>query len=158
MNAPEAITGTAIARRPLAIWALFAFLILRIAADAHSLLPARELVVAGPAASRSYNLYVALISLALFRFGTILLTLILLWRRHWVGLVIAALFFLAEAYSEVLRDLTGGMIGSAFGPPATEGDAIARAVGRYTMILAPLALLAWCSVGTKVRRYFQHAI
>ena len=158
MHTPVVITDAPNARRPLAVWVLLLYLAVRITADLHSLIPGHALAAAGPAASRSYGLYLAAISLTIFRAATIVLVMFLVWRRHWVGLVIAAILVFSELYYDVLQLLTGGGALSAFGPPATEGDAIARAVGRYTIMIAPLALLAWCSLSAGSRRYFRHAL
>ena len=158
MNTPYAFADTAGARRPFAIWALLVFLALRIALDLSALISMHALIASGPAASSSYNLYLAAASLALFRVGVVVLALALVWRRRQVGLVIASIQFLAELYSEVLRDITGGVVQSAFGPPATGGDEYARALGRYTMLIAPLMLVAWCSLVSSSRRYFRHAL
>src|SRR5688572_3738917 len=103
MNTPQAFADSVGAKRTFAIWALLIFLALRVALDARALYSMHTLIAAGPAASSSYNLYLAAASLALFRLGAVSLTLLLLWRRHRVGLVIAAILFLAELYFEVLR-------------------------------------------------------
>ena len=158
MSTPHTFADPARARRPFAVWALLVFLTLRIALDLRALISMHALIALGPAASSSYNLYLAAASLALFRAGVVSLALALVWRRHQVGLVIASILFLAELYSEVLRDMTGGVVQSAFGPPATGADEYARALGRYTMLIAPLLLVAWCSFVSSSRRYFRHAL
>ena len=147
-----------LAKRPVVVWVLLLFLVLRIALDLHSLIPGHLLVIAGPESSRAYNLYVALLSLTLFRVLTLVFVLFLIWRRHWAGLIIAATFFCAELYTEALRDVTGGVIDSIFGPPASRGDAIARTLGRYCALIAPIALVAWCSIRSTSRLYFRYAL
>ena len=158
MVTPQPITDTAGARRPFAIWALLILLVLRLALDARALTSVHALIAPGATASDSYNLYLAAASLALFRFGTVSLALVLLWRHHLAGLVIAAILFLAELYFGVLGDLTGGVVQSHFGPPASESDAFARALGRYSVLVAPLVLVAWCSLTSSCRKYFRHAL
>lgn len=158
MNTPHAHSDTANATRSLAIWTLLIFLALRIAFDVRALLTMHALISEGPGASRLYDLYLSAASLALFRAGVVALAMTLLWRRHQAGLIIAAILFFAELYSAVLRDMTGGVVPSEFGPPATEGGAIARALGRYSMLIAPLVLLAWCSFASHSRRYFRHVL
>ena len=158
MNTPQALTDTASATRSFAIWALLAFLALRIVIDGRALLSMHAVIAQGPTASRLYNLYLSATSLALFRIGAVAVAMTLLWRRNQAGLIIAAILFVAELYSSILRDITGGVVQSAFGSPATEGDAIARALGRYSMLVAPLVLLAWCSFGSSSKRYFRHAL
>jgi hypothetical protein len=158
MITPQPPADTAMAKRPIAVWALLVLLVLRLALDARALISVHALIAPGPTASNSYNLYLAAASLALFRFGAVSLALVLLWRRHQAGLVIAAMLFLAELYGGVLGDLTGAVVQSAFGPPESDGDAYARALGRYSMLLAPLALIAWCSLTSSCRRYFRHAL
>jgi len=155
MNTPVISAEAAIEKRPVAVWMLLLYLAFRIAADAHSLIPGHALAAAGPGASRSYGLYLAAVSLTLFRVGTIVLGLFLIWRRHRVGLAITAILVGSEVYYDMLRIFSGGGALSSFGPPATEGDAIARALGRYTMMVAPLALLAWCLLSASSRKYFR---
>lgn len=36
--------------------------------------------------------------------------------------------------------------------------AIARAVGRYSMLVAPLVLLAWPAIMPSSKKYFRHAL
>ena len=158
MNTSRVTPEAPLAKRPVVVWVLMIFLALRIALDLHSLIPGHLLVIGGPESSRAYNLYVALLSLTLFRVLTLTFVLLLIWRRHWTGLIIAAIFFSAELYTEALRDMTGGVIGSMFGPPASQGDAIARTMGRYSVLIAPIALLAWCSIRSTSRRYFHYAL
>ena len=157
MNTSPVTPEAPLAKRPVVVWVLLLFLALRIALDLHSLIPSHLLVIGGPESSRAYNLYVALLSLTLFRVLTLMFVLILIWRRHWTGLIVAATFFCAELYTEALRDVTGGVIASMFGPPSSQGDAIARILGRYSALIAPIALLAWCSIRSTSRRYFRHA-
>ena len=147
-----------LAKRPVAVWVLLCFLALRIALDLHSLIPAHLLVNGGPESTRGYNLYVALLSLTLFRAVTLMFVMFLIWRRNWTGVIIAATFFCAELYTEVLRGLTGGEILSMFGPPPSPEAAIARSMGKYSVLIAPLALLAWCSIRSTARQYFRHAL
>ena len=158
MNTSHVTPETPLAKRPVVVWVLLLFLALRIAFDLHSLIPGHLLVIGGPEASRAHNLYVALLSLTLFRVLTLMFVLFLIWRRHWTGLIIAASLFCAELYTEALRDMTGGVFGSMFDPPASRGDAIARTLGRYSALIAPIALLAWCSIRSTSRRYFRHAL
>lgn len=154
MNSHPALTDSEGAGRSFAIWALLAFLAWQIAGDVRAIYSMHLVIIEGPTASRLYYIYLSAVSLAVLRIGSIALAMVLLWRRHQAGLVIAAILFLANLYTVVLRDMTGGAVPSAFGPPATEGDAIARAVGRYSVHVTQLVVLAWCAFAIRTKKYF----
>ncbi len=131
---------------------------LRIFGDLHALPPEHAALGRAWPQSPAHGFYTATISLTLFRAGAVIFAAILLWRRHWAGLAIAGIVFCTELYSEGMRDWTGGSLSSIFGQPATDTDALARALGRYSMLVMPLALIAWASLHSKARSYFRHAI
>ncbi len=140
-------------RTPIVVWALLAFLALRVFLDLRSLVPAHSMAAAGPLGSRNYGIYIAIIPLVLFRVGAVVLGGLLVWRRQRTGLLIAAMLFVAELYGTVLRDFTTGVLAIYGGDDFN--DNVARAAGHYAMLLIPLLLLLACAMTRRAREFFD---
>jgi hypothetical protein len=137
---------------PIVVWMLLALLALRVFLDLRALLSAHSLAAAGPLGSRNYGLYIAIIPLVLFRLGVVVLSGILIWRRQWPGVVIAAVLFAAELYGTLLRDFTTGVLAIYGGEDFN--DNVMRATGHYTMLLLPILLLFACATTRRARGFF----
>jgi len=140
-------------RIPIVVWALLAFLALRVFLDLRSLVPAHSMAAAGPLGSRNYGIYIAIIPLVLFRMGGDIVGSLLIWRQQRMGLVIAGILFVSELYGTVLRDLTTGVL-AIYGGEDTN-DNLMRAIGHYTALLIPIIFLIACMMTRRARDFFD---
>ncbi|HEV8441894.1 MAG TPA: hypothetical protein VGQ27_00390 [Steroidobacteraceae bacterium] len=140
-------------RIPIVVWALLAFLALRVFLDLRSLVPAHSMAAAGPLGSRNYGIYIAIVPLVLFRIGGDVVGSLLIWRRQRMGLVIAGILFVSELYGTVLRDITTGVL-AVYGGEDTD-DNIMRAIGHYSALLIPILFLIACTMTRRAREFFD---